>query len=62
MVQFLRRLANRLTQSGKFTARTSPAFACLLYYHKLDAATIESAKVRRSTKRQSSTHDLSVSS
>jgi len=27
-------------QSGKFTARKSPAFACLLYYHKLDADTL----------------------
>ena len=27
-------------QSGKFAARTSPAFACLLYYHKLDADTL----------------------
>jgi hypothetical protein len=31
-------------QSGKFTARNSPAFACLLYFHKLDADTLQ--KVR----------------
>lgn len=27
-------------QSGKFTAKRSPAFACLVYYHKLNADTL----------------------
>ena len=34
--QFKKRPIAWQLQSGKFTARTSPAFACLLYYHKLD--------------------------
>ncbi|MGA2702512.1 MAG: DNA methyltransferase [Isosphaeraceae bacterium] len=38
--QFKKRPIAWQLQSGKFTARTSPAFACLLYYHKLDADTL----------------------
>ena len=34
--QFKKRPIAWQLQSGKFTARTPPAFACLLYYHKLD--------------------------
>jgi len=40
MKQFKKRPIAWQLQSGKFTARTSPAFACLLYYHKLDADTL----------------------
>jgi hypothetical protein len=35
--QFKKRPIAWQLQSGTFTARTSPAFACLFYYHKLDA-------------------------
>ena len=38
--QFKKRPIAWQLQSGKFTARTLPAFACLLYYHKLDADTL----------------------
>lgn len=38
--QFKKRPIAWQLQSGKFTARTSPAFACLVYYHKLDADTL----------------------
>lgn len=38
--QFKRRPIVWQLQSGKFTARKAPAFACLLYYHKLDADTL----------------------
>ena len=38
--QFKQRPIAWQLQSGKFTARTSPAFACLVYYHKLDADTL----------------------
>ena len=38
--QFKKRPIAWQLQSGKFTARTPPAFACLLYYHKLDADTL----------------------
>src|SRR5271157_5350398 len=34
--QFKKRPIAWQLQSGKSTARTTPAFACLLYYHKLD--------------------------
>ncbi len=34
--QFKKRPIAWQVQSGKSTARTPPAFACLLYYHKLD--------------------------
>ena len=38
--QFKKRPIAWQLQSGKFTARTSPAFACLLYYHKVNADTL----------------------
>src|SRR5712691_7618475 len=38
--QFKKRPIAWQLQSGKFTARASPAFACLLYYHKLDLDTL----------------------
>ncbi len=38
--QFKKRPIAWQLQSGKFTARTSPAFACLVYCHKLDADTL----------------------
>lgn len=38
--QFKKRPIAWQLQSGKFTARMSPAFACMLYYHKLDADTM----------------------
>lgn len=38
--QFKKRPIAWQLQSGKFTARKSPAFACLVYYHKLDADTL----------------------
>jgi hypothetical protein len=38
--QFKKRPIAWQPQCGKFTARTAPAFACLVYYHKLDADTI----------------------
>ncbi len=34
--QFKRRPIAWQLQSGSFTARSTPAFACLIYYHKLD--------------------------
>ena len=34
--QFKKRPIAWQIQSGKFTARKKPAFACLVYYHKLD--------------------------
>lgn len=38
--QFKKRPIAWQLQSGKFTARKAPAFACLVYYHKLDADTL----------------------
>jgi hypothetical protein len=38
--QFKKRPIAWQIQSGKYTARSSPAFACLVYYHKLDADTL----------------------
>ena len=38
--QFKKRPIAWQLQSGKFTAHSSPAFACLVYYHKLDADTL----------------------
>ena len=38
--QFKKRPIAWQLQSGKFTARTAPAFACLMYYHKVDADTL----------------------
>lgn len=38
--QFKKRAIAWQLQSGKFTARKSPAFSCLVYYHKLDADTL----------------------
>lgn len=38
--QFKKRPIAWQLQSGKFTAKQPPAFACLLYYHKLDADTL----------------------
>ena len=38
--QFKKRPIAWQIQSRKFTARTSPAFACMLYYHNLDADTL----------------------
>jgi len=38
--QFKKRPIAWQLQSGKFTIRNPPAFACLLYYHKLDADTL----------------------
>ncbi|HET6878828.1 MAG TPA: hypothetical protein VFI31_01585 [Pirellulales bacterium] len=39
--QFKKRPIAWQLQSGKFTTKRSPAFACLVYYHKLDADTLE---------------------
>ena len=39
--QFKKRPIAWQVQSSKFTARTKPAFACLLYYHKLDSDILE---------------------
>jgi hypothetical protein len=47
--QFKKRPIAWQIQSGRFTARQKPAFACLVYYHKLDGAiltTIQSQYVR----------------
>ena len=47
--QFKRRPIAWQIQSSKFTARKKPAFACLVYYHKLDdgaLATIQSQYIR----------------
>ena len=38
--QFKKRPIAWQIQSGKFTAKKSPAFACLVYYHKLDGDTL----------------------
>jgi SAM-dependent methyltransferase len=38
--QFKKRPIAWQLQSSTFTARASPAFACMLYYHKLDADTL----------------------
>jgi hypothetical protein len=38
--QFKKRPIAWQLQSGKFTARTAPAFACLVYYQKLNADTL----------------------
>ena len=38
--QFKKRPIAWQLQSGKFTIKNPPAFACLLYYHKLDADTL----------------------
>jgi len=38
--QFKKRPIAWQIQSSRFTARQKPAFACLLYYHKLDGATL----------------------
>lgn len=35
--QFKKRPVAWQIQSGKYTSRVSPAFACLIYYHKVDA-------------------------
>ena len=41
--QFKKRPIAWQLQSGKFTIKNPPAFACLLYYHKLDADTLPSS-------------------
>ena len=38
--QFKKRPIAWQIQSGRFTTRQKPAFACLVYYHKLDGATL----------------------
>jgi hypothetical protein len=38
--QFKKRPIAWQIQSGRFTTRQKPAFACLVYYHKLDSATL----------------------
>ncbi len=38
--QFKKRPIAWQIQSGRFTTRQTPAFACLVYYHKLDGATL----------------------
>jgi hypothetical protein len=44
--QFKKRPIAWQLQSGKFTARRSPAFACLVYYHKLDGDTLHKLRAQ----------------
>jgi len=44
--QFKRRPIAWQIQSGKFSARTKPAFACLVYYHKLDGDLLEKLRTQ----------------
>ena len=44
--QFKKRPIAWQVQSEKFTARTKPAFACLIYYHKLDGDLLEKIRTQ----------------
>ena len=44
--QFKKRPIAWQVQSDKFTARKKPAFACLLYYHKLDGDLLEKIRTQ----------------
>ena len=44
--QFKKRPIAWQIQSGRFTARTKPAFACLVYYHRLDGDLLEKIRTQ----------------